>query len=64
VEITSGGTKTVFAPPPGETAETLYWHVFDLTTNQQCVVTIVPVQRFKAVEPENQNVGVDATYCE
>jgi uncharacterized protein YfaP (DUF2135 family) len=64
VEITSAGVQTVFTPPAGETEETLYWHVFDLTTNQQCVVTIVPIQRFTTAEPVNQNIGNASTYCE
>lgn len=64
VEITSGGTQRVFTPPSGETELTRYWHVFDLTTNQQCLVTVVPVQRFTVAEPVQQNVGNDAVYCE
>lgn len=64
VEITTGGTQRVFTPPPGESDQTEYWHVFDLTTNQACAVTIVPVQRFTGVAPANQNVGNEAVYCE
>lgn len=63
VELTAGGTQTVFAPPSGETADTEYWHVFDLTTDDNCVITVVPVQQFKQVEPTNPNVGNDAAFC-
>ncbi|HEY5809972.1 MAG TPA: Calx-beta domain-containing protein [Povalibacter sp.] len=63
VELTAGGTQTVFAPPAGETTQTEYWHVFDLTTDDNCVVTVVPVQQFKQVEPLNLNVGNDAAFC-
>lgn len=64
VEITLGGTQRVFSPPTGETGATAYWHVFDLTTNSACVVTVVPIQQFRNAEPVNQNVGINATYCE
>lgn len=63
VEITSGGTQRVFTPPAGETNQTMYWHVFDIVTNNNCVVSIVPVQQFRIAEPTNPNVGNDATYC-
>ena len=64
VELTSGGTQRVFTPPAGETNQTLYWHVFDLVTNNSCGVTVVPVQQFRMTEPTNQNAGNDAAYCD
>jgi len=64
VEITNGGSQRVFTPPVGETNQTLYWHVFDITTNNNCAPTIVPVQRFSMTEPTNSNVGNGATYCD
>lgn len=64
VELTAGGTQTIFTPPAGETNQTEYWHVFDVTTNNNCAITVVPVQQFSIAEPTNQNVGNAATYCQ
>lgn len=63
VELTSGGVQRVFTPPAGETNQTLYWHVFDLVTNNNCGITVVPIQQFRVAQPTNQNTGNDATYC-
>jgi hypothetical protein len=63
VEITGNGFQTVFTPPAGETNQTRYWHVFDLTTDAACVPTIAPVQQFTIAEPLNANVGNTATFC-
>jgi uncharacterized protein YfaP (DUF2135 family) len=63
VELTNAGIQTIFTPPAGETAQTRYWHVFDLTTDATCAITVVPVQTFLAVEPVNANVGNSASFC-
>ncbi len=63
VELTTGGAQSVYTPPAGETTATDYWHVFDLTTDANCVITVVPVQQFVQVEPTNANVGNDAAFC-
>lgn len=63
VEITSAGVQTVFTPPAGESTETEYWHVFNLTTDESCNVTVVPVQQFTTAEPVNPNVGNEAAFC-
>jgi hypothetical protein len=64
IELTNGGNQTVFTPPTGESEATAIWHVFDLTTDDSCNITVTPVQQFASQEPSNPNVGNDATYCD
>lgn len=63
IQLTAGGIQRIFTPPTGETSSTPYWHVFNVTTDANCVATIVPVQRFLSAEPPNLNTDNNAQFC-
>lgn len=63
IQLTAGGVQSIFTPPAGETSGTPYWHVFNVTTDANCVATIVPVQQFLAAEPPNLNTDNNAQFC-
>ncbi|MFM9902440.1 MAG: carboxypeptidase regulatory-like domain-containing protein [Polaromonas sp.] len=63
IQLTAGGVQSIFTPPAGETSSTRYWHVFNVTTDANCVATIVPVQQFLAAEPPNLNTDNNAQFC-
>ena len=63
IQLTAGGVQSIFTPPAGETTNTPYWHVFNVTTDANCVATIMPVQRFLAAEPPNLNSDNNAQFC-
>ncbi len=62
VELLIAGSPRVFTPPSGE-GTNAYWHVFDLTTNASCGLSLTAVQQFRANAPTNPNAGSAATYC-
>ncbi|MDT3779252.1 FG-GAP-like repeat-containing protein [Nitrospira sp. MA-1] len=47
VELTRDGASTVYVPPSGE-GTTRYWHVFNILVDAQCLVSIVPVNRWES----------------
>jgi hypothetical protein len=63
IQLTAGGVQSIFTPPAGESTATPYWHVFNVTTDANCVATIVPVQQFLFAEPPNLNVDNNAQFC-
>ena len=63
VQLVNNGIQTIYTPPAGETNSTPYWHVFNVTTDANCVPTIVPVQRFMATSPPNLNTDNNAQFC-
>ena len=63
IQLTAGGVQSIYTPPAGETTSTRYWHVFNVTTDANCVATIVPVQKFLTAEPPNLNNDNAAQFC-
>ena len=64
VELIYAGRQFVFTPPAGETMQTPVWNVFQLATDANCNVTVLPLQQFLSSEPANPNPGNDASYCD
>lgn len=63
VELSIAGSPRIFTPPVGETSATAYWHVFDLTTDTNCNITVTPAQVFLTAAPANTNAATAATFC-
>ena len=52
VELIQNGVTTTYVPPPGGEGTNLYWHVFNVTVNEEtCVVSIVPINAWLASPP-------------
>lgn len=62
VELVIAGTPRTFTPPIGE-ATSVYWHVYDLTTDSSCNLTLTSVQQFRTSAPSNPNTGGTPVYC-
>ena len=62
VELIQNGGTTTYVPPAGEGAN-LYWHVFNVTVNTDCTVSIVPINAWLASPPapitQTENVCPD-----
>jgi uncharacterized protein YfaP (DUF2135 family) len=63
VQVQNSGNTTFFNPPPGETSATRFWHVFNITTDANCIPTLVPVQQFLASAPTNPNTDNTSQFC-
>jgi uncharacterized protein YfaP (DUF2135 family) len=64
VELNIGGIPRTFTPPAGESASTSDWHVFDLTTDANCQITVTTGAGFVTTTPTNPNSATTATFCE
>ena len=63
MQLTAGGVQSIFTPPASETTTTPYWHVFNVTTDANCVATLVAVQKFLSAEPPNLNTDNHSQFC-
>ena len=52
VELIRNGITTSYSPPPTGEGTNPYWHVFNVTVNEEtCVVSIVPINAWLASPP-------------
>lgn len=60
VELNVNGNASLYSPPVNE-GTNLWWHVFDLTVDASCNITVTPVGTWGSSEPTYPSASV--TYC-